>query len=852
MYRFLEIFPGALSWLTLILLVSLSRYAPAFVAVFIILFDIYWLLKTIYLSLHLRSTFSVMKKNLKVNWLNELKALPHNPNGPNRIQMPRIIEKDLSYKLSGVFFKVHNQLGRFCRERQYGDAVAKELESLGVNFQREVAVAVAGRKSNFVDFVVESKIAIELKTKDIIDKEDYFQLQRYLKALGLELGIIVNFRRKHLNPKRVLNSDFLYKYSADSDTFGNSDYVVNRYSDNSDSFGYSDYVKSWEDIYHLVILPMYREPYEVVKGSFESISKGNYPLEKLIVVLATEERAGAEARKTAEKIRREFGGKFFKFLITTHPANLPGEIPGKGSNETWAAKEAKRLIIDPLVNAQTYADNTQTDAENDFLYPDLTYEIRGAIFSIKKKLGLGHKEVVYQKALEEEFNRLGLNFEKEKTVDIAYNNKKVGVYRPDFVIEDKIILELKALPFMGKYEKRQVWQYLKGTEYKLAMLVNFGGSDIRIDRIVYDTARASQRKSALSQRESALKYENVLVSVFDIDTQIFPEYFGRLTYVFLKSEDKLQAIYQPIPLFINNIYDAPALARVISFSSTFWQMMQQSRPERLTSFSSQSIPLRALIDIGYWHKNVVSEDSRIFWQCYLRYHGNFRVEPLFYPVSMDANAAPTFWRTLKNNYLQHRRWAWGCENIPYLLCGKHNPNPRMHPNNTNRSPDNKLDSEHSDRFGDSDYAEGFLHNKKIPLRKKLYWSFNVIEGFHSWATNALIIFALGWLPVLLGGEGFGISILSRSLPSITRFIIQLSMVGVATAAFFSILLLPPRKEPLEWHQYIWYLLQWLLLPATLIIFGSIPALEAQTRLMVGGKWRLGFWPTPKTRTNNRS
>src|SRR3989344_5902397 len=75
MYRFFEILPGTLSWMTLILMFILSWLIPAFVAVFIILFDIYWLLKTIYLSLHLRSTFSIMKKNLKVNWLGKLKEL---------------------------------------------------------------------------------------------------------------------------------------------------------------------------------------------------------------------------------------------------------------------------------------------------------------------------------------------------------------------------------------------------------------------------------------------------------------------------------------------------------------------------------------------------------------------------------------------------------------------------------------------------------------------------------------------------------------------------------------------------------------------------------------------------------
>jgi hypothetical protein len=308
-----------------------------------------------------------------------------------------------------------------------------------------------------------------------------------------------------------------------------------------------------------------------------------------------------------------------------------------------------------------------------------------------------------------------------------------------------------------------------------------------------------------------LDYKKIIVSVFDIDTQVPEEFFGRLTYVFLTTKNPLRAVYQPIPLFTNNIYIAPALARVVAFSATFWQMMQQSRPERLTTFSSQSIPFQALVDIGFWERDVVSEDSRIFWQGFLRYHGDFRAEPLLYPVSMDANVAPTFWRTVKNIYRQQRRWGWGCENIPYLL-------------------------------------DGFCRDPQIPRRKKWYWAFNVIEGFHSWATNSLMIFALGWLPVILGGRNFNYTLLSYGLPQITRFIISLSMVGIASSAILGILLLPPKPKWFRARHYLIYFFQWLLIPLTLIIFGAIPGLEAQTRLALGGKFRLGFWVTPKIRS----
>ncbi len=148
--------------------------------------------------------------------------------------------------------------------------------------------------------------------------------------------------------------------------------------------------------------------------------------------------------------------------------------------------------------------NTQIDAddnEKEFLYADLTYKVRGAIFDVYNTLGSGQKEVIYQRALEEKLKTDGLIFEREKLVPISYNGKKIGTYQPDFIIEDKIILELKALSFIGPTEKKQAWSYLKGSSYKLAFLVNFGPK-LAIERIIFDVAR-NQRTSAFHQRESA-------------------------------------------------------------------------------------------------------------------------------------------------------------------------------------------------------------------------------------------------------------------------------------------------------------------------------------------------------------
>ena len=121
----------------------------------------------------------------------------------------------------------------------------------------------------------------------------------------------------------------------------------------------------------------------------------------------------------------------------------------------------------------------------------------------------------------------------------------------------------------------------------------------------------------------------------------------------------------------------------------------------------------------------------------------------------------------------------------------------------------------------------------------------MFEGLWSWATNAILMFFLGWLPLALGGEIFNSTILAFNLPRATRLIMTFAMIGIVTSILISTSLLPPPPEKTPKRKSIYMIVQWLLMPAILIIFGSIPALDAQTRLMLGRY--MGFWVTPKFR-----
>ncbi len=307
---------------------------------------------------------------------------------------------------------------------------------------------------------------------------------------------------------------------------------------------------------------------------------------------------------------------------------------------------------------------------------------------------------------------------------------------------------------------------------------------------------------------AGLRYEDVLVSIFDIDTVVYPDYFNCLVWHFLTAERPLKSSFQPVPLFNNNLWEAGALSRVVAMSSTFWEMVQQERPERMATFSSHSVPFSALYEVNYWQRNMVSEDSRIYWNLMLANNGEYDVIPLSYPVSMDANVGSNLLETVKNIYKQHRRWTYGVENFVYITYH-------------------------------------FTKNKNISLGKRLKIILQQAEGYWSLVTNPIMLFVLGWAPIFLGGRVFHETVLSYNLPIVVRNLLILAMFGLVISSIISLSLAPKRPKSRSRFAYVVMAVQWMLVPVTMIMFSAIPGLDAQTRLMFGRY--MGFWVTPKNR-----
>ncbi len=138
--------------------------------------------------------------------------------------------------------------------------------------------------------------------------------------------------------------------------------------------------------------------------------------------------------------------------------------------------------------------------KQDLLYKDLAYTMVGCFYAVYNELGPGHKEQIYHKALALEFKSKGISFDDKKRLKVKYKGQEIGIYEPDFIIEDKIIVEIKSLLQIPSVSEKQLYYYLRGTNYKLGYLVNFGAEKLDIKRRIYDSARINSRVLALDSR----------------------------------------------------------------------------------------------------------------------------------------------------------------------------------------------------------------------------------------------------------------------------------------------------------------------------------------------------------------
>ena len=287
----------------------------------------------------------------------------------------------------------------------------------------------------------------------------------------------------------------------------------------------------------------------------------------------------------------------------------------------------------------------------------------------------------------------------------------------------------------------------------------------------------------------------VVVTDLDSDYRVHPQYFGYVTWTFLTDPDRFRRLYQPVPMFHNNLWQTPVPVRLVAIGATHVQMWRSLTPEKLVSFSSYSVSLETIHEVDYWATDAIPEDSRFYWKSFFRYSGEFQAIPLFMPIYGDAVRARSWPRTLVQQYTQIRRWAWGVTDIPYYI------------------------------------RNAFAHSE-IPRWKRIRRLGDLWLDHINWAIAPFVILFGSNVPLLLN-PSFAQTTLGQNLPLYAAWLL--------TGAFCCLLLLiyveeriaPPR--PASWglgrRALSW--LQWVALPIVGLIFSNLPALDAQTRLMTG-------------------
>lgn len=398
-------------------------------------------------------------------------------------------------------------------------------------------------------------------------------------------------------------------------------------------------IPGWEKIYHLVIIPEYQEPPSVLRETLETLTRQDYPHEKIFVVLATEER-DPTAGQIAKILEKDFGKKFGRFWVTSHPV-INDEVAGKSSNMAWAGKMA-----------------------------------------------------------------------------------------------------------------------------------------------------------AAKLEEEGINLKEVTVTSQDCDVLLHSKYFSYLTFAFLSDPDRFFHFYQPNIMFYSNIWRVPLPGRVLNTIYSIVNLANLSRASlRLINFSTYSLSLATVKEVGFWGVNVIPEDYHLFFKTYFKKGEKVRVKPIFLPVMADAAEARGFWRTMTNQYEQNKRWAWGISDDPLVI------------------------------------KNCFIHTE-IPLWDRMVRLFNVLEEHLIWPTNWFILTLGSTIPPLIN-PFFAKTVLGHNLAKISSTILTICLIFLLVIVILDIKLKPPRPKSFSSWKVPTLYLQWLTLPIVSLFLSALPGLDAHTRLMLG-------------------
>jgi hypothetical protein len=286
------------------------------------------------------------------------------------------------------------------------------------------------------------------------------------------------------------------------------------------------------------------------------------------------------------------------------------------------------------------------------------------------------------------------------------------------------------------------------------------------------------------------------VTTLDADNRPHPGYFAYVAYEYIVNPFRKHRSFQPIALYFTNIWDAPAPMRVIATGNSFWNITVSMRPHVLRNFASHSQPMDALSEMDFWSVRTIVEDGHQYWRSYFHFDGDYAVVPIHLPIDQDAVLSDTYLKTLKAQFIQLRRWAYGASDVPYVA------------------------------------VQLFDKNRHVPFVQTFFQWIRLIDSHLTWAISAFIVTFGAWVPLLLNSQASR-SIVAHELPTFISTLQRIALLALFVSIFWAFKLLPPRPARYRRHRTIFMLAQWVLMPVTSIVYNALSAFVSQTRLFFG-------------------
>ncbi len=303
------------------------------------------------------------------------------------------------------------------------------------------------------------------------------------------------------------------------------------------------------------------------------------------------------------------------------------------------------------------------------------------------------------------------------------------------------------------------------------------------------TYAARQLQKYLDKKK--IDYERVMVTTLDADNRVDPQYLGVLSYTYLLADDPFASSYQPVSLYTNNIWDAPAPSRVVAMGNTIFNLMLTLRGHALRNFSSHAQPMVGLVKTDFWSVRTIVEDGHQFWRSYFAFDGKYKVLPLRIPIYQDAVLSESYMKTLKAQFVQLRRWTYGASDVAYVV------------------------------------QKGFMTPNKISKIDIFGKTWRLFESHVTWAVGTILVLFGGFVPSLFSDKEYT----AIELPIIVSRIQTVALISLLTMLFLSLKTLPPKPAHYKMRHRFFMVIQWVMLPVTSLIYNSMAALNSQTRLI---------------------